>query len=301
MNKNIPTVVAAGVLVIILVFYMMTFQVRFTETAVVTTFGAPSTPLTEPGVYFKWPWPIQRVVRYDNRLRVLDGVEEELRTRDEQNLVVLAFAEWRIEDPMKFRETVDTVRNGERQIRRLLDTFKKTAVGRYELGQFFSKNPADLCYDALEAEIKDALAKETRDQFGVVVSSVGIKRISLPAGETTNQVLSRMREEQNKLAAEYRARGEAEASRIKTDAESARQRILAFAGRIAQEIEAEGQQAATKLHEAYKEHPEFALFLQKLKYMKAAFGKRAVYVLGDEEPGVRMLRLPPEVGNHKQE
>ena len=301
MKKNIPTVVAAGVLMLILVFYMMTFQVRFTETAVVTTFGAPSTPLTEPGVYFKWPWPIQRVVRYDKRLRVLDGVEEELRTKDEQNLVVLAFAEWRIEDPMKFRETVDTVRNGEKRIRQLLDTFKKNAVGRYELGQFFSKTPADLCYDDLETEIKDALAKETRDQFGVVVSSVGIKRISLPAGETTNQVLSRMREEQNKLAAEYRARGEAEASRITTDAESARQRILAFAGRIAQEIEAEGQQAATKLHEAYKEHPEFALFLQELKYMREALGHRAFFVLDDEHTGVRMLRLPPNVSNHKQE
>ena len=32
MKKNIPTVVAAGVLVLILVCYMITFQVRFTET-----------------------------------------------------------------------------------------------------------------------------------------------------------------------------------------------------------------------------------------------------------------------------
>ncbi len=301
MKKNIPTVVAAGVLVLILVFYMMTFQVRFTETAVVTTFGAPSTPLTEPGVYFKWPWPIQRVVRYDNRLRVLDGVEEELRTKDEQNLVVLAYVEWQIEDPMKFRETVDTVRVGERRLRQLLDTFKKNAVGRYELGQFFSKNPANLCYDALETEIKDALASEASEQFGVKVSSVGIKRISLPAGATTNQVLSRMREEQNKLAAEFQARGQAEANRISTDAESARQRILAFANRIAQEIEAEGQQAATQLHEAYKQHPEFALFLQELKLMEEGLGNRALFILGGEQPGVRLLREPPELNNHKPE
>ena len=39
-----------------------------------------STPVTEAGVKFKWPWPIQRVVRYDKRERILEGAEEELRT-----------------------------------------------------------------------------------------------------------------------------------------------------------------------------------------------------------------------------
>ncbi|MCH7745457.1 MAG: AAA family ATPase [Chloroflexi bacterium] len=66
----------ATMLATILISYMITFQVRYTETVVITTFGRPSEPVTEPGVRMKWPWPIQRVVRYDKRERILEGVEE---------------------------------------------------------------------------------------------------------------------------------------------------------------------------------------------------------------------------------
>jgi len=41
MNKNLPTVIAAVVLVAVLVIYMVTYQVSFTERVVVTTFGKP--------------------------------------------------------------------------------------------------------------------------------------------------------------------------------------------------------------------------------------------------------------------
>ena len=46
-KKNVPTLIAAGVLVLILLLYMVIYQVRFTETVVVTTFGKPSTPKTD--------------------------------------------------------------------------------------------------------------------------------------------------------------------------------------------------------------------------------------------------------------
>ena len=41
MSKNLPTVITAAILLAILVIYMITYQVGFTDRVVVTTFGKP--------------------------------------------------------------------------------------------------------------------------------------------------------------------------------------------------------------------------------------------------------------------
>ena len=61
MKRNSLTLVIGILLLIIFGLWLVVFQVRTTEVAVVTTFGKPTRPLTEPGAYFKWPRPIQRV------------------------------------------------------------------------------------------------------------------------------------------------------------------------------------------------------------------------------------------------
>ena len=69
--KNLGTVLAAAFLAVVLLLYMCTFQVRFTEVAIKKTFGRLTREaITEPGLKFKWPYPIQTVVVYDKRIRV---------------------------------------------------------------------------------------------------------------------------------------------------------------------------------------------------------------------------------------
>ena len=53
--------------------FAFSYTVRFTESAVVTTFGraGEDAVVSEPGLKFKWPYPIQSVTKYDSRLRVL--------------------------------------------------------------------------------------------------------------------------------------------------------------------------------------------------------------------------------------
>ncbi len=289
-KRNIPSILAAGVLVAILIAYMVTFQVRYTETVVVTTFGSPSAPISEPRAvpYLKWPWPIQRVVRYDKRERVLESAEEELRTRDEQNLIVLAYATWKIAKPTKFLTSVGTVREAEPRLRRLLDTYKKSAVGRYDLAQFVNKNPDQIRLDAIETEITESMNKDAVDQFGVMVTRVGIKRLSLPEA-STEQVFARMRAEQEKLVNVFRKSGEAEAARIVSEAKSARERILAFTDRVAAEIRAEGDKAAAEYYGAFKKNEDFAKFLDELDFLTETLAKRTIYVLGKKDPGTRLF------------
>ena len=38
----------------------------------VTTFGKPTAqPYDKPGAYFKWPWPIQKVYKFDQRVHLM--------------------------------------------------------------------------------------------------------------------------------------------------------------------------------------------------------------------------------------
>ncbi len=61
MKKNIVTIIIGALIIVIVAMLLFAFQVRYGQIAVVTTFGKPVRDLSEPGLYFKWPWPIQYV------------------------------------------------------------------------------------------------------------------------------------------------------------------------------------------------------------------------------------------------
>ncbi|MBI4578859.1 MAG: hypothetical protein HY718_04100, partial [Planctomycetes bacterium] len=84
-KRSLPSLVTGILLAVVLLLYMVTYQVRFTEVAVVRTFGRINQETgvnTEPGLYWKWPWPIQRVQTFDNRLQVTTTTGEENATKD---------------------------------------------------------------------------------------------------------------------------------------------------------------------------------------------------------------------------
>src|ERR1035438_138497 len=72
MKRNPLTLVIGLVLILIFGFLLFSFQVRTTEVAVVTTFGKPTRPITEPGIYAKAPWPIQKVWTFDQRVQIFE-------------------------------------------------------------------------------------------------------------------------------------------------------------------------------------------------------------------------------------
>ena len=68
MRRN-PLILAIGIVLVIIFFLLLfTFQVRQSEVVLVTTFGKPSEPYTKPGIKLRWPWGIQMVHRFDQRV-----------------------------------------------------------------------------------------------------------------------------------------------------------------------------------------------------------------------------------------
>src|ERR1700744_6604707 len=96
-NRNILTVVVGIAIVIIFALLLFTFQVRQSAIALVTTFGKPSAkPITEPGLYFKLPWPIQRVYRFDNRVQNFEDKFSQSYTADNNSLILTVYTGWKI-------------------------------------------------------------------------------------------------------------------------------------------------------------------------------------------------------------
>ena len=86
MNKRriALTLTTAVIIVLIFVLYMITFVVREGEIAVVMSFEKVVAHPAEPGLYWKWPWPFQRVVKLDDRLHTDMDRFEATKTRDQE-------------------------------------------------------------------------------------------------------------------------------------------------------------------------------------------------------------------------
>src|SRR5271170_2980408 len=110
MKRNLITLLIGAVLVVIFALLLFVFQVRKSEIAVVTTFGKPGAqPITEPGAYFKWPWPIQKVYKFDNRVQNFQDIFSETYTHDNITLLSSIYVGWKISDGQRF---LLTIRNG---------------------------------------------------------------------------------------------------------------------------------------------------------------------------------------------
>jgi membrane protease subunit HflC len=114
------------VVIIVLILVLATFGlsslfiVDQTQFAVQMRFGRPVRTLIEPGLYAKWPWPIETVERFDNRLMLLEQPgegqsEKEYLTEDAgsgigKNVVVSTYTCWRIkrsaDSVLRFLETM---------------------------------------------------------------------------------------------------------------------------------------------------------------------------------------------------
>ena len=143
MNQNKLSVFVGLLLLAIFALLLFAFQVRQTEVAVVTTFGKPTRPITEPGFNLKWPWPIQKVYKFDKRIQNFEEDKfEETLTSDNQNLLITVYAGWSIAEPEKFlqRFANGSMQEAEKSLAGLVRSSKNAVVGKYSFSQFISTN-----------------------------------------------------------------------------------------------------------------------------------------------------------------
>ncbi len=281
----------------VLILYMVTFQVSFHESAVVTTFGRADANSVHHGdgkgvlgnLSWKWPWPIQKVRYYDRRVQVLDDRLEEQQTLDKQGVIVSAHVAWRIVDPLAFFRSFGNVADAERQIISLLRD-ARSEVGNYSFEELTTRDRSKLKLDDVETAIGNKLnaaldrQKKEGQSWGIQIELVGIRQLLLPE-VVTERVFERMRATRQRLAESARSEGERIAKDLESEAISDRETILSFVNRRAQEIRAEGDKEAAIHYDVFKKNEEFAVFLRKLDTYSSALNESTTFIL-DANQGI---------------
>src|SRR5690349_16044985 len=186
MKRTPVTLVIGALLLIVAALLLFTFQVRKSEVAVVTTFGKPTRPITDPGAYFKAPWPIQNVYKFDQRVQNFD--EDKLTeglTRDSFNLLTSVYVGWKITDPQaffpKFAGSPNPIAEAEKGIERLVGNAQRAVVGKHPMSDFISASDEGKNFLAIENEILAAVQTDVRaNNYGLDIEYLGFKKIQLP-------------------------------------------------------------------------------------------------------------------------
>ena len=289
MQSRLPTVLAALVLLVVLVTYMCVFQIRETEVGFVKTFGeADQNILEEPRLYAKWPWPVQEVVKYDTRIRILEDTVEETPTTDSKNVTITTFTGWVIADPYRFHTAYRDLEEGTNALRTKVRAHKKAVVGQHTFDEFVSTDPKTRKLREIEQEMRDLVAKEAMEGFGVEVTIFGIKRLGLPEA-VTKQIFETMKTTEQNKADNYEAEGRAKAEEIVARAKAARNRILAVAQRRADRIRSDALAKVGEIYEQFAAHPELRIFLDQLRALEEILKQRTTMILTTENVPVNLF------------
>jgi modulator of FtsH protease HflC len=285
--KNSFTILMGIVITAALLSYMFLYQVRYDQVAVRTTFDKADdgSVQTAPGLKFRLPWPIHKVTHYSKRLQLLEDTVEELQTADGKSVIVKTYLTWRIENPLEFYVTLKDPAEAQRQLSSRLREIRGL-ISRYRLDQLVNLDKNAIKLDEIENLAKSSLEKSlAQSGYGLKVESVGIYKIVLPES-TTQKVFETMITTRERLSENALQEGQAQASAIRSEAESARERILAFAERRAQTIRSKGDREASKEYQSFATNEDFAVFLRKVEALKKMLDHNTTFVLSADSLGI---------------
>ncbi|MBT8131447.1 MAG: protease modulator HflC [Gammaproteobacteria bacterium] len=221
----------------------------------------------EPGLYFKWPMPINNVLKLPDRILTSDNQPERFLTGETKFVLVDFFIKWKITDASQFY----------RSFRGLEDTAHARLVEIVTDGMKdeFSRRTIPEVVSAERSELMDRMliaSREVAQAVGVDIIDVRVKRIDLP-DEVSGSVYDRMRQERARTAKKLRAEGEETSERIQAEAERERTIIVAQAYRDAEQIRGEGDARAAEIYAAaYNRNQEFYSFHRSMQAYRQALG-----------------------------
>jgi membrane protease subunit HflC len=284
-RKTILLVVAVFVIIAI---NSMLFAVDQAEYAVVTQFGRPVRALTQPGLNWKLPDPIQNVQRYDNRLKVYPTSIAEFLTRDKKNIMVESFVTWRIQDPVVYMKRLKTFTNAQERLNDLAFSELGVALGRYNLDDLVNVDENKLKLQEMMVQVQVETKLKLAD-YGVQVTDVRVKVLNFPE-KNKQSVFQRMRAEREKMARLYRSQGTEEASKIRAAADKEKVMIVAAAYEKAEQIKGEGDAQAIKLYaEAFQKDAKFYEFTRSLQAYEKLIDSKTTIVLPSDADLLKYL------------
>jgi len=263
------------------------FVVDVSEFAVVTRFGRVVRVVDAPGLYMTMP--IDRVLRLDRRLLLLDPPEAEYLTADKRNVVVRSLVAWRIVDPVRFLTGLGSRAHADARLADVASGEVGAVLGRHPFSALVSVGDGGRHWKLI-SEIRDQVDAAARSRFGIDVAEVSIHYLSLPE-QNRQSVFERMRAERGRIAVRYRSEGALEAKKIVAAADREKVEINAKSYAQSERLRAEGDAAASRIYaDAAGRYPRFYRFLRTLQADEKILTDDTVVVLPAEAEALGMLR-----------
>ncbi len=146
MKKNAITIAIAALLLVIFALLLFTFQVRQSEVVVVSTFNKPTDTITNAGLFVKWPWPVQSLNRFDQRVQTFEDKFSEIPTGDKTMLLMSVYLGWKISDAKEFLPKFPggSALAAQRQFEEIVRSAKAAVVVKHDLSVFVNSDASQL-------------------------------------------------------------------------------------------------------------------------------------------------------------
>jgi len=272
--------IVTSLLVLIALASSTLFVVDQRQFGVLYQLGQIKEVITEPGLNFKLPSPVQNVSYIDKRLLTLDSTDtESMLTAEKQRVVIDWYVRWRVTEPSEYIRNVGLDESaGALQLNRVVRNAFQEEVNRRTVRDLLSGKREQLMID-VRREVLEAVRGAR--PWGVDIVDVRITRVDY-ASEITTSVYRRMEAERQRVANELRSTGAAEGEKIRADADRQREVTIANAYRDAQKIKGEGDAEAARVYaDAFGRDPQFAQFYRSLDAYKQSFNKKGDVVVID--------------------
>ena len=242
----------------LIIGYSSLFTVYQTQQALVIRLGQPVRVVNEPGLNVKAPF-IDSVVYIDKRILDLEAPPQEVIASDQKRLVVDAFARYRIQEPLRFYQTLGSIAGANSQLSILLNSALRRVLGEVTFTHVVRDQRADLM-----ARIRELVDREAAT-YGVQVVDVRIRRADLPE-QNSQAVYQRMQTERQREAAEFRAQGAQRAQEIRSRADREVTVLVAEATSKAEQIRGEGDATRNQVFaDAFNQDQDFFAFYRSMQ------------------------------------
>ncbi|RYF46415.1 MAG: protease modulator HflC [Comamonadaceae bacterium] len=284
---------AASVIVLLMALSSMAFVVDQRQFGIVYQLGQIKEVITEPGLKFKLPPPLQNVSYIDKRLLTLSSVDTEpMLTAEKQRVVIDWYVRWRVVDPQAYIRNVGLDENaGAMQLNRVVRNAFQENINKRTVRDLISARREDVMND-VKREVLEVVRRG--NAWGMDVVDVRVTRIDYVEA-ITESVYRRMEAERKRVANELRSTGFAEGEKIRADADRQREVTVANAYRDAQKIKGEGDALATAAYaDAFGRDAQFAQFYRSLDAYKQSFNKKSDVMVLDPSGSdfFRAMRTP---------
>ncbi|MGE4584058.1 MAG: protease modulator HflC [Sphaerochaeta sp.] len=305
-RKLITTLIVLIVFLVIFVLLGPFYILYEGQQAVLTRFGKIVNTEQTSGLKFKMPL-IDNVVIYPKKILSWDGDAQRIPTKENQFIWVDTTARWKISDPAKYYETVNTINNGIYRLNDVLDSSIRTIISENYLNEAVRntnqinnikvveevqnlesnvdaetlrnltvtqsrQETISIGRDGLSSMMFDQ-AKKFTDGFGIELIDIIVRQIRY-SDDLTESVYQRMIKERNQIAEAYRSYGRGQLAQWQGKTEGEQKQILSQAYAESEKIKGVADaQAATVYSDAYSADPQFFELWRTLESYKKTIPK----------------------------